>query len=103
MIPVGWKDDGTTLSAPSGHSCRDGFRAEVLKGWEASDQPLEQEHGDDLVAGGTMQRFTRTVLRWNTRDGVTVHPLDNTATHTTEKQQALAALATLQSVLPVLS
>lgn len=74
MIPANWKDDGKTLSAPSGHSCRDGFRGKVLQGWEASDQPQEQEHGDETT-GGTMQTFTRTILRWNTRDGVTVHSL----------------------------
>jgi len=87
MIPTNWKDDGKTLTAPSGHSCRDGFRGKVLAGWEASDQPQEQEHGDDTTPGGTMQTFTRTILRWNTRDGVTVHSLP--ATTADEQVQAL--------------
>lgn len=98
MVPSRWKDDGQTLTAPNGHTCRTGFRGKVIQGWEATDVPVEQEHGDDSVPGGTMQTFTRTILRWNTRDGVTVHGLgsqDEQVTTLQDKLKQIAAIAQL--------
>src|SRR6185312_3746633 len=86
FIPTGWKDDGTTLTAPNGHSCRTGFRGKVLEGWEASDMPVEQEHGTD-TPGHTQQTFSRTLLEWTSAEGVTVHSLP--ATTADEQVQAL--------------
>lgn len=99
MIPTKWKDDGKTLTAPSGHSCRDGFRAKVLQGWEASDQPQEQEHGDDSTPGGTMQTFSRTILRWNSKDGVSVHSLSVAS----EDEQIQALQAKLKQIVQIAS
>ena len=76
MIPVGWSDNGTILTAPNGHTVRQGFRSKVMAGWEASDMPLEDEHGDG--SGGTEQTFTRTILTWTPQTGVQVKTPDAT-------------------------
>lgn len=78
-IPVGWHDDGTTLTAPNGHRVVLGFRNYVLtNAWDPADQPLEEErhvehvewHNPGLGAG-SRQIFVKTVLRWNNaREGV---------------------------------
>lgn len=46
QIPTGWKDDGTTLTAPNGVVVVGGMRAFVLNyagGWDANEQPLAHE------------------------------------------------------------
>jgi hypothetical protein len=77
MIPVGWHDDGKTLTAPNGHKIVLGFRDKVMAGWEASDMPLEEEHA--AVPVGTEQIFTRTTLEWTPASGVQVKTPDPVA------------------------
>lgn len=48
-IPVGWKDDGTTLTAPNGIPITQAFRAKVLQGWDATNVPMEPERAVELV------------------------------------------------------
>lgn len=52
MIPSGWKDDGSTLTAPNGVKVVLGFRSYILKfpgGWDPTDWPMAPEfHADPL-------------------------------------------------------
>ncbi len=92
MIPAGWHDTGSSLVAPNGFEVRDGFRIKVMAGWEATDLPLENEHG--MVSGGTEQNFTRTVLRWTTQRGVWVEAPAPTAEANAFKQIAAIVAST---------
>ena len=77
-IPQGWKDDGTTLTAPNGIAVVKGFRDFVLKNpWDPANIPLEAEHGADpleisnpSLGGGTKQTFRWTCLEWSSSRGV---------------------------------
>ena len=72
-IPTGWKDDGTTLTAPNGHVVVLGFRGYVLAhNWAPDNVPLESERGVEALewqnpaaGAGSRQVFLRTALRWN--------------------------------------
>lgn len=73
-IPTGWRDDGTTLTAPNGHRVVLGLRAYVLAhpGWAPENVPLQEEERRDVVEWhnpglgvGSRQLFLRTALRWN--------------------------------------
>ncbi|GHO85793.1 hypothetical protein [Dictyobacter formicarum] len=72
-VPTGWKDDGTTLTAPNGNPVVKGFRSYILThGWDSDDLPLEAEQsvsqlevGNPGLGGGSRQRFRRTTLEWN--------------------------------------
>ncbi|GLV60769.1 hypothetical protein KDH_75880 [Dictyobacter sp. S3.2.2.5] len=72
-VPAGWKDDGTTLTAPNGKVVVKGFRDYILThGWDSDDLPLENEQGvaqlevgNPGLGGGTRQRFRRTTLEWS--------------------------------------
>jgi len=76
--PQGWKDDGTTLTAPNGIGVVKGFRQYLLgHSWRADDWPLEPEHGQNplelsnpSIGGGTQQVFRRTVLEWTPKQGI---------------------------------
>lgn len=62
---AGWRDDGTTLSAPGGETVHLGFREYVLSHaplWPSSNVPTTGEFGD---RGGTTQRFTSNQLHWD--------------------------------------
>jgi N-acetyl-anhydromuramyl-L-alanine amidase AmpD len=79
MIPAGWKDDGTTLTAPNGVPVVRGFRDRVLNGWDANNLPLQAEQpmnplelSNPGLGGGTQQVFRWTVLEWNADRGVFV-------------------------------
>src|SRR5258707_4247667 len=72
MIPQGWKDDGTTLTAPNGVGVRLGFRDYVLShNWDAGNIPLAAEQPVSLLeasnpslGGGTQQVFRWALLGW---------------------------------------
>jgi len=72
MVPQGWSDDGTTLTAPNGITVVHGFRDYVLNnGWDPNNWPLEEEHGQTPlelsnpgIGGGTQQIFRTMVLEW---------------------------------------
>lgn len=76
MIPQGWHDDGTTLTAPNGHKVVLGFRAKVLAGWDPADVPLEEEHQVAHVENyypsdaGAIQTFNYTRLCYTASRGV---------------------------------
>lgn len=64
-VPTGWKDDGTTLTAPNGMKVVLGFRAYVLAhAWDAANVPLENEvhlpqleDSNPALGAGTRQLF----------------------------------------------
>ncbi len=75
--PAGWRDDGTTLTAPNGHKVVHGFRTKVLAGgWDAADVPLEEEHQVAHVENyyasdaGAIQTFRYTRLCYTAARGV---------------------------------
>ncbi len=78
VVPGGWRDDGSTLTAPNGHRVILGFRRYVLtQTWDATNLPLQEEHGrspleesNPALGSGTQQIFTRAMLEWTTRRGV---------------------------------
>lgn len=80
MIPVGWSDNGTTLTAPNGYTVTLGFRDYVLNNnWPAANWPLEEAHGQTPLelsnpglGGGTQQVFRWSVLEWTPSQGVFV-------------------------------
>ena len=80
MVPTGWTDDGTTLTAPNGHRVVKGFRDWILShNWDPADQPLQEEEGRTPVeysnpglGGGSRQIFWKTVLEWTPPKGVFV-------------------------------
>ena len=62
-VPAGWRDDGSTLTAPNGKMVRLGFREYVLRHpWSAENVPVTGEFGD---RGGSTQRFTSDQLHWD--------------------------------------
>jgi hypothetical protein len=78
LIPEGWHDDGTTLTAPNGHHVIKGFREYLLtREWPAANWPLEDEHhltplevSNPSLGGGSQQIFRWTVLEWTPQRGV---------------------------------
>lgn len=75
MIPLGWHDDGTTLTAPNGHKAVHGFRSYVLgNSWATDNVPLEEEHSAPGQPG-TWQTFAYTALEWDAQNGVRPAPL----------------------------
>ena len=80
MIPTGWHDNGTVLTAPNGVTVRTGFRDYVLNhSWDPNNYPLANEVGltqleisNPALGGGTMQVFKWTVLEWTASRGVFV-------------------------------
>jgi hypothetical protein len=78
MIPTGWKDDGTTLTAPNGVAVRLGFRDFVLaNNWHPGNYPLAPEQGVTLLeasnpglGGGDQQVFRWSMLGYTAARGV---------------------------------
>ena len=77
-VPSGWRDDGTTLTAPNGHRVVKGFRSYILSHtWPPANYPLEEEHNQDplehsnpALGSGSQQAFRWTVLEWTPRRNV---------------------------------
>lgn len=76
-IPLGWHDDGATLTAPNGHKVVRGFRDYVLgHQWDPGNVPLEDEQGVSQVelhaatGPGTRQLFRDLMLIWTAKNGV---------------------------------
>ncbi len=80
QIPVGWQDDGTTLTAPNGHRVVLGFREYILShGWDEHNLPLEEEvwldpleESNPSLGAGSQQVFNWTTLEWTPSRGVFV-------------------------------
>src|SRR5229473_4089 len=78
MIPTGWHDDGTTLTAPNGVGVRLGFRAFVLaNNWSKDNWALAPEQGVSLLeasnpglGGGDQQVFRWSLLGYTQQRGV---------------------------------
>jgi hypothetical protein len=67
-VPEGWKDDGTTLTAPNGIAVRLGFRSHVLANhWHKDNWPLEAERGTASLEGSnpTLGKGTQQIFRWS--------------------------------------
>jgi hypothetical protein len=81
-IPTGWRDDGTTLTAPNGIGVVKGFRDWVLShAWDANNTPLAVERaitsgsiepGNASIGPGSRQDFRLGSLGWTTKTGVYV-------------------------------
>lgn len=80
MVPAGWKDDGSTLTAPNGVEVKLGFRNYILNfpgGWNAGDVPLAPEfHADPLeysnptLGAGQKLCTKQHTLEWTQARGV---------------------------------
>lgn len=78
IIPNGWRDDGTTLTAPNGHRVILGFRRYVLThAWDPTNLPLQEEQGrspleesNPALGSGTQQVFNWTIMEWTPARGV---------------------------------
>ena len=78
MVPTGWHDDGTTLTAPNGVKVVHGFRDYVLAhNWDAANEPVMAEFGTSLLeasnpslGGGSQQLFRWSMLGYTTQRGV---------------------------------
>lgn len=80
MIPQGWTDDGSTLTAPNGHKVVLGFRNYILaNNWDPNNVPLEEEYRTDPVEdyydqpganSGQRQMFLYCELIWTPQRGV---------------------------------
>jgi hypothetical protein len=78
MIPLGWTDNGATLTAPNKIPVTLGFRDYILNNtWNPADWPLEEAHAQNPlelsnpgIGGGTLQTFRMTVLEWTPTLGV---------------------------------
>jgi hypothetical protein len=74
-VPTGWKDNGTTLTAPNGIPITDGFRTYILTHtWDAGNIPLAPAQGlsplelsNPGLGGGTQQVFRWTTLEWTSK------------------------------------
>lgn len=77
-IPQGWKDDGTTLTAPNNIPVVRGFREHVLtSNWDSNNWPLNTEYAANPVeqsnpalGAGTVQDFRWKRLEWTVKSGV---------------------------------
>ena len=78
MIPKGWTDNGTTLTAPNGYKVVQGFRDHILNNpWDAVNYPLEESHAkaplevsNPALGNGTQQVFRYAMLGWTPSGGV---------------------------------
>jgi hypothetical protein len=78
-VPTGWKDDGSTLTAPNNVPVRSGYRSKVIAGWDASNYPVKPEFGRNPVeqsntalGPGTWQNFRQGALAYTVQRGVYV-------------------------------
>jgi len=113
MIPAGWKDDGTALTAPNGIAVVRGFRNEVLNfpgGWETENWPLiaEQERpfvedANQELGAGTWQPFRWRVLAWTPKKGVYVMWTGQELLHVRSKTEPFPAVKTALNMPEVLA
>lgn len=77
-IPIGWHDDGTTLTAPNGLQVVLGFRQHILTHqWSSDNFPIELEHEQSpleisnvALGKGTQQLFRLSMLGYTPALGV---------------------------------
>lgn len=100
-IPAGWKDDGTTLTAPNGIPVTHGFRDFVLNhSWDSSNLPLEPETARDplemsnpTLGAGSSQTFRLCILEHTSAQGTFIGWIGQ------EMQTSRQALAAQQAKL----
>jgi N-acetyl-anhydromuramyl-L-alanine amidase AmpD len=106
--PAGWKDDGTTLTAPNGKKVVHGFRDYVLNhNWDAANWPVDAEFGASLLessnpslGGGSQQLFRWTMLGYTATRGVFVEWVGQELAFCRQQVQRYAAqIAQLQAEL----
>src|SRR5260221_3146278 len=76
--PAGWKDDGTTLTAPNGVKVVHGFRDYVLAhNWDPANWPMaaefstgQLEASNASLGSGSQQVFRYAMLGWSQSRGV---------------------------------
>lgn len=77
--PLGWHDDGKTLTAPNGFKVVAGFRNFILgqKDWDHNDMPLQNEENvpgleisNVSLGPGSQQVFLYSLLGWTKEKGV---------------------------------
>ena len=93
-IPLGWKDDGSTLTAPNGVTVIHGFRDHILNApsWPGALVPLAAEYG--VAVGHVVQKFALE-LDWTAAANVT-EQAGTLPTVVQTDPKADAALAALQ-------
>ncbi|HZS78199.1 MAG TPA: hypothetical protein VFA41_16425 [Ktedonobacteraceae bacterium] len=99
VIPDGWRDDGTTLTAPNGHKVVRGFREYVLShNWHPENVPLQEEMGrtpledsNPALGSGTQQIFNWTVLEWTPARGIFIAWVGQELLRVRMDKEALAA------------
>ena len=108
MIPTGWTDDGTTLTAPNGVKVVKGFRDYVLNNaWHRDNYPLAAEFGaapleasNPGLGTGTQQLFRWSMLGWTASGGVIFEWLGQELAFCRQQvQQKAAQIAQLQAEL----
>ena len=61
IVPTGWSDDGTTLTAPNGHKVVEPFREYVLNNpWNAENLPLGEAYNANPIEQSNPQSGTGT-------------------------------------------
>ena len=67
LVAAGWHDDGTTLTAPNGHTLHEGFRGLILDApsWDVTDQPLDDGYIDRVTPGASGQFTTYHSFHWD--------------------------------------
>ncbi len=83
VVPTGWSDDGTTLTAPNGHKVVLGFREYVLNNsWKSENIPLGEaynanplQQSNPQAGAGTRQDFRYSSLGQIQQEGVFLIPL----------------------------
>lgn len=108
MVPTGWKDNGTILTAPNGVEVQHGFRQTVLNStWDSANWPLGNEYAilqvedndpsTKLPKGGTAQDFMYGGLYYDANSGH-IGNRKIGQDYEYQKSQANAALAAVTSL-----
>lgn len=107
MVPNGWHDDGSVLTAPNGKTCVRGIRAAVLaEAHDPTDVPIDEEtsvpvveYGNTSLGAGVVQFFEKSgQISWTKARGTfrTWNGQEENALRTI-LQNTLAALEQAQS------
>jgi hypothetical protein len=98
VVPQGWHDDGTALTAPNGQKVVLGFRSYILShDWYPKDVPQAAEVASP---GGSEQRFRYTILTYSPAANIVPHDaVDTLEAEVTALQTQLSAAQTQVSDL----
>ena len=101
-VPSGWRDDGTTLTAPNGKVIVKGFRDWVLAhAWDKNNVPEANEQSFSQVVlsnpvhgAGTVQFFRDCQLAWTQQENVWAVYTGNEAMYLRAQHDSLSAQVT---------